>query len=122
MKCKCFVCENVASGMARYGATVTPIVAPIVWRPVASARSRGANHSLTALDAARHTAASPSPSKKRQADSERLPCAAAVSRFDTDLHATKMNILIRVPSVSARLPETRYDSVQAIRKRVTTFA
>ena len=68
---------------------VAPMVAPIVYMPIASARSRAGNHSDTAFDAAGQIPASPSPNMNRHAPIERTPCAQAVTMFASDHQMTK---------------------------------
>ena len=93
------------------GATVAPMVAPMVKMPYASPRSRTGNHSESALGPTVQLPGSPMPSSSRHSPSVIIEVANAVPMLASDHQMMNAAMLTRVPSQSVMRPETRYEMV-----------
>src|SRR5688572_13570378 len=101
----------VYSQIAITGAIAPPTADPLSKIATAIPRSDLGNHSDTALVAPGQLAASPAPSRNRNARKLLKPVASDVAIATTEYHATANDNPRRVPSLSSSLPETTWKIV-----------
>ena len=88
------------------GAMAPPTAEPLSKMATAKPRSDFGNHSETAFVAPGQLAASPAPSKNRNAAKLLRPVASEVATAMTEYHSTARDNPRRVPSRSSSRPET----------------
>ena len=104
------------------GATAPPIAEPLSNSATAMPRSLAGNHSETALVAPGQFAASPAPSRNRNAQKLPRPLASDVSMAITEYHATARPRPRRVPSTSTRRPPMSCTTAYERRNAITISA
>src|SRR5215212_10136336 len=104
------------------GATAPPTADPLSKIATAMPRSDFGNHSDTAFVAPGQLAASPAPSRNRNAAKLFSPTAADVAIATIEYQSTASDSPRRVPSLSSRRPETTWKIVYPQRKAITIRA
>ena len=94
------------SHSTRTGAIAAPTDDPLSNSATAQPLSRRGNHSETAFVAPGQLAASPAPSRKRNAANDFKPTASEVSIAATEYQSTANDSPVRVPTRSSHLPAT----------------
>jgi hypothetical protein len=99
----------------RKGTRTTAIAAPneepLSKSATAQPRSRRGNHSATAFVAPGQFAASPAPSRKRNAQKLRSPVAKEVAMAASEYQSTPIDKPVRVPTRSSQRPVTACPTV-----------
>src|SRR5260370_31861049 len=104
------------------GAIAPPTAEPLSNMATAIPRYDFGNHSDTALVAPGQLAASPAPSKNRNAAKLLRPMAADVAIATAEYQSTAQDSPRRVPNLSSNRPETTWKIVYAARKAITISA